>query len=65
MTREEIHADQMRRVQASLVADDMRETHRGVYPVRGRETGRDAVETPRFEPMRPMRNVVRRSGRWS
>lgn len=65
MTREEIHADQLKRVPASLAADDARETHRQVYAIRDRSAAQDAAQTRRYEPMRPMRTVVRKSGRWS
>jgi len=59
------HTAQRDRVAASLRADDLRETHRAVYPIRAPHAGQDAAQTPRFEPMRPMRNVVRKSGRWT
>lgn len=39
------HIAQRDRVQASLRADDARETHRAVYPLRTRETGQDAAQT--------------------
>lgn len=58
------HTTQRDLVAASLRSDDLRESHRTVYPVRGRETGRDAAQTRRYESMRPMRSV-RRSGRWT
>jgi hypothetical protein len=57
------HTAQRNRVAASLRSDDVRETHRTVYPVRGRQTGRETVQARR-ESMRPMRKA-RTSGRWT
>jgi hypothetical protein len=57
------HTAQRDLVAASLRVDELRETHRSIYPLRGREAGRDAVQAM-HESMRPMRKV-RRVGKWS
>jgi hypothetical protein len=44
------HTAQRDLVRSSLAADELRETHRAVYPLRAPYAGRGAVQTMRYRP---------------